>query len=1400
MRAFWYRLAWLSCLLFLPIAQAAGDVPAALDGWRGWVLKGQEFRACPLIAGRPGNDANEFLCAWPGVLTLSTDASGATIQQRWRIDAESWIPLPGDEEHWPQQVSVNGQPAPIVDHDGPALRLAAGTYELRARIPWHERPQSLHVPEAIGLVALSVDGKPIVPVQRDGDELTLGRSESSTPEADSVDLRIYRKLSDGVPAILTTAIQFNVAGQAREEVIGPVLPDGFSPLTLDSSVWPARLDSDGKLHVQVQPGGNSVTLHARATAPLAKAVAKLPAAPWPKQEIWSYEAAPQLRVTSATSALQVDPRQSEVPSSWASLPAFALGDGAALTIEERSRGLAADEKNRLTLDREMWLDFSGDGWFARDRVGGEMLRGWRFDVAPPFTLERADALGMNYRGRNSENLLITRGATAGNTGVEWRMPRVDLGAGLRIAPTAATIPVAGWQDSFDRVTTTLHLPDGYVLLGAPGADSAAGSWFSRWTLLDVFIAAILALLAWRLFGWIGAAVAIAYLVLGYQESAAPLWTLLAAIALGLIVRALPGGRLSRVAEWVRRGALALLVLLALPFVATQLRYALHPQLQNEFVPVAFDNGALGNYGGAFRHREQRAEGDTQQYEQTDQVAAEAVPASPPPPPAPMASTAPQEKLETVTVTGSNIRRVDTETSSPILKAGKTINAAVDSIDHYSDSTVVQTGSGEPNWSRNQRYVLSWSGPVLPEQSVRLVIAPPWVVRLLRVALVALLAWLIVSLLRGGRAFPLRRAASVIVGGVFASAFAMSSTAQAQAFPPDNLLNELRSHLIEAPKCAPTCANVAKADIAARGDEIRVVIEAHAADRIALPLPMDDTALSLRSVNVDGGAQDGAAREDGSLWIALSRGVHRIELVYVASADKVSLMFPLKPMRAEFVGDGWQASGLVDDRLLTETVTLARARKSGDAVATASTQQFAPFVRVERDLNLGLDWSAQTIVYRLAPQDGGFTVAVPGLRGEHVTTAGAKVDNGNVAAAIADGVNNTTWNSALDKSDTLTLTAPPLDGRAEVWRVLASPTWHVEASGVPMVAEASADPNAYRRFEFHPLPGETLTLKITRPEPAEGATRAIDNVVLSYSAGQRAADSTLQLSIRASQGGEQVIALPAGAEVLNVVRNGETLNLRPRDGKLSLPLQPGVQQFQISLRETTPIGFVTRTPAIALGLPAANVNLSIGLPADRWLLATGGPSAGPAVLYWSELVVMLLVAWALARTRRTPLKLWQWILLGIGFSTFSWLALLAVVAWLFAIDWRERGPAPASALAFNLAQIGLVVLTLIALLCLVAAIPQGLLGTPDMHVAGNQSSAQLLRWFADRSADALPQGVAISVPLWVYKLAMLAWALWLASAVVGWLRHGFAAWIRDGYWHRTPKVDVPAAPPPVAGNP
>src|SRR5213075_1321963 len=177
------------------------------------------------------------------------------------------------------------------------------------------------------------------------------------------------------------------------------------------------------------------------------------------------------------------------------------------------------------------------------------------------------------------------------------------------------------------------------------------------------------------------------------------------------------------------------------------------------------------------------------------------------------------------------------------------------------------------------------------------------------------------------------------------------------------------------------------------------------------------------------------------------------------------------------------------------------------------------------------------VRRIAPKSGGFSVRLPILPGEHVVSRGVKVVDGHVEAAFADDALEATWNANLDKGAKLTLTAPALADHAEVWRVTVSPTWHVEFSGVPGVGLAQGDDaNDYRNFEFHPLPGETLTLDVTRPEVAQGAQRAIDAVNLRSEAGQHASAHTLSFTLRASQGGDQAIMLPKDAEVLGVARD------------------------------------------------------------------------------------------------------------------------------------------------------------------------------------------------------------------------------------------------------------------------
>jgi hypothetical protein len=69
----------------------------------------------------------------------------------------------------------------------------------------------------------------------------------------------------------------------------------------------------------------------------------------------------------------------------------------------------------------------------------------------------------------------------------------------------------------------------------------------------------------------------------------------------------------------------------------------------------------------------------------------------------------------------------------------------------------------------------------------------------------------------------------------------------------------------------------------------------------------------------------------------------------------------------------------------------------------------------------------------------------------------------------------------------------------------------------------------------------------------------------------------------------------------------------------------------------------------------------------------------------------------------------------------------------------------------------------------------------MHIVGNDSRGNSLQWFADRSESLLPRAMVISLPMWVYKSLILAWALWLSFALLRWLPWVWSCFASQGLW-------------------
>ncbi len=1343
------RLLTVLGLLLTSAAGIAADpyIPPELEPWREWVLHGEDHLACPFFAVGGYGEPRNHLCAWAGPLVLETTPSGAAFRQTWQLYREGWITLPGDARHWPDEVRADGQPASVVFRGGrPQVLLPAGEHRLAGLFAWSRQPASLPIPAETGLVSLTLDGTDVPFPRVEGGRVLLGSKPAASGAVEALRITVHRRLADGIPVMLDTRLRLEVSGPGRELLLGRLLPEGFVPVSLTSPL-PARIEADGRLRMQLRPGEWVLTARARASTPMATVVAPSGDGTWAESEIWSWQANDRLRVTTVDAPNPVDPVRVNVPPTWGNLPAFRLDGGQDLTIDERSRGLSGSRQNRLSLRRLMWRDFDGGGYTTVDTVTGQMETDWRLDMARPYRLESASAGG--------DNLLVTHGADATLSGVEVRNAQLALETIGRVPAATPVLPATGWTVDFADVHTSLSLPPAHRLVAAFGVDRTRGDWIGQWRLLDYFLVLLVAVALGRLFGAVHGATVLVLLVLAYHEPGAPIWVWLIVAAFVALARFAPEGRLRRVSLWGRNAAFALLVLLALPFAAHQLRLAVFPQLEPG---VGQQYGAMP---GGLR-RDAAVMRDMQ-----------------------MAPTAePEAMAEEIVVTGSRIGGADADDSYTI---GKNSIPPVPAR-RYAEGTLVQTGPGVPQWGRG--YIsLHWSGPVSAGQTMRLVILPPAVLRSLRVLVVLLLAvalWRMARRLFDMPALPRPPRASAGTAGavllaVAATAAVSPQPARAEALPDDRLLGELKQRLLEPPDCAPRCAELRSARIDIADAALTMDLAVDALDGVAVALPGSSGGWRPRSVRVDGRPVSLFFRDNADvLWLALEPGQHRLELAGpLPPADSVQIPFAEAPRRVRVNAAGWEVSGVVDGRLASGALELVRIRAAGDEGAVLQSERFPVFVEVARRLSFDVDWQVHTVVSRIAPTEGGFSVSIPLIDGEQPLDEALDARDGAVTVSLSANASQRAWTSSLAPTSPLTLRAPAAAAHAEVWRLIPGPAWRLTYDDVPVIAMTSA--GSRYSPEFRPLPGETLVVELVRPEAVEGRTLTFDRVHLEHSQGRRGSDSTLSVAYRSTRGGTHAITLPDDAQVTGVTTDGMAQPVRPVDGTLSLPVLPGAHEVAVVWRADTAMSGRIDTPRVDLNADAGNVHLQLSLPSDRWVLMASGPALGPAVLYWSELAVFVLIALGLGRVRTTPLRTHHWLLLGLGFSTFSWGVLLLIGLWLFALARRRNTPMPASNTLYNLVQVALALLTVATLAALLIAIPQALLGYPDMHVTGNGSSSGRLLWFSDRIAGQLPGASAWSVPLWVYKGAILLWALWLAFALLRWLPWAWQSWSEGGLW-------------------
>ncbi len=273
---------------------------------------------------------------------------------------------------------------------------------------------------------------------------------------------------------------------------------------------------------------------------------------------------------------------------------------------------------------------------------------------------------------------------------------------------------------------------------------------------------------------------------------------------------------------------------------------------------------------------------------------------------------------------------------------------------------------------------------------------------------------------------------------------------------------------------------------------------------------------------------------------------------------------------------------------------------------------------------------------------------------------------------------------------------------------------------------------------------------------------------------------LSFTIRSTRGGQQHITLPEDAIVQFVTIDGSEQPVK-KGNTITIPLNPTSQQVEIEWRSGQGISTLFSVPKIDIGSESVNADIKINI-GNRWIWWVKGPQMGPAILFYSEMLIILLVSIILGRSQLTPLRSYHWLILGFGLCQSGFIPCLIIVAWFIALRIRKDKAALLPEIWFNAAQIALLLLSVVAIGALLFALQNGLLGRPEMLIAGNSSSSFMLRWYQARVTDTiLPQPQVLSIPLMTYRITMLAWALWMAFYLLRWVKWGWGCFTDGQIW-------------------
>lgn len=605
-----------------------------------------------------------------------------------------------------------------------------------------------------------------------------------------------------------------------------------------------------------------------------------------------------------------------------------------------------------------------------------------------------------------------------------------------------------------------------------------------------------------------------------------------------------------------------------------------------------------------------------------------------------------------------------------------------------------------------------------------------------------------------------------------------SLANAQAIPQDFTLEQLKNYINIKETCSQfSCNSLNEMKVLNVNNEegyLDISLKASARELSLLELPFDANQVNIDDLKIDNKLWYGASNNGEKVSIVIPPGNHNIDF-------KLKLKSNITILNLFYMPNNFQNIDLKNKINLIKRnneifLEFDGLLKNNNQEITTNLPNNNFFI-VSRNLTLGNKWRMTTTIYPLSGVDitSPILLKVPLLTGENVLNEDVNVINGSINILV--GNNAIKWESLVTPSNSLSVSGNNSNNYIEKWSLSVEKDWLYTFKGVNPINQNG---NSY---EWLLWPEDEVIFNFDKPAILKGESLNIENLTVSTDYSTQPFVYRVSFTINSSLGGRTYVDIPSNYNVQGLIINQKKVNIGTQENKISLDLNSGVNNIEITLNKPAQWNFKTQLPELKFDKKVVNNNYNIGVPnTNRWILWTGGANLNPAILFWGILLSLVVFSLFL-KFLPTPIGFVSWVLLLFGVSQLGIEMAVLVALSIIIISMKSifYNKINTNRNLYNNTQIMISICALFILIVILATLNKGLLYNPEIF------SGDRLNWFTEQSDQMSSSPWFLSVPIWVYHLLMFIWAIWLSINLIKWGKWFWNLFIKDVLWKEKPLI-------------